>query len=47
MIKYHVILIDELGEEFSVTISLPDNVRVQTYIAEQYPECMYSSIRRL
>lgn len=47
MNTYHVLLIDELGEEFSITITLPDNVRVQTYIAEQYPECMYSMIRRL
>ena len=40
MNKYHVILIDELGEEFSVTVNVPDLVEnVTEWVREEYPEC--------
>lgn len=45
MIKYHVLLLDELGEEFSVSFSLPHFVNVTAWLAEQFPESSYVSIR--
>ena len=36
---WHVILCDELGEEFSVTIISDSVERVRETVAEQYPEC--------
>lgn len=45
MIKYHVILIDELGEEYSISVSLPHYVDVVEWLAEQFPESSYVSIR--
>jgi len=39
MIDYHVVLIDELGEEYSVTVSVPDLVEnVTECVREEYPE---------
>ena len=39
MNEYHVILTDELGDEFSVTISVPDLVEnVTEYVRDEYPE---------
>jgi len=39
MKDYYVVMTDELGDEFSVTISVPDLVEnVTEYIQEEYPE---------
>lgn len=39
MNEYHVVMTDELGEEFSVTVSVPDLVEnITEYVREQYPE---------
>ncbi len=39
MNEYHVVMTDELGDEFSVTISVPDLVEnVTEYVREVYPE---------
>ena len=39
MVDYHVVMTDELGDEFSVTISIPDLVEnVTEYVREEYPE---------
>jgi len=39
MNEYLAILRDELGDEFSVTISVPDLVEnVTEYVREEYPE---------
>lgn len=41
---WHVILCDELGEDFSVTIIARDIDEVRDTIAEQYPESDIVSI---
>ena len=39
MRKFHVLMRDELGEEYSVTVELPDLVdNVTEWIREEYPE---------
>lgn len=39
MIDYHVVLTDELGHEYSVTVRVPDLVEnVTEWIREEYPE---------
>ena len=39
MNDYIAILCDELGDEFSVTVSVPDLVEnVTEYVREEYPE---------
>jgi len=39
MNEYHVVMTDELGDEFSVTVSVPDLVEnVTQYVREEYPE---------
>jgi len=39
MQRFHVLMRDELGEEFSVTVELPDLVdNVTEWIREEYPE---------
>jgi len=39
MQRFHVLMRDELGEEFSVTVELPDLVdNVTEWIGEEYPE---------
>lgn len=39
MQKYHVLMRDELGEEYSVTVEMPDLVEnVTEYVREEYPE---------
>ena len=39
MIDYHVVMTDELGDEFSVTVSVPYLVEnVTEYVREEYPE---------
>jgi hypothetical protein len=46
MIDYHVVMIDELGEEYSVTVSVPDLVEnVTEYVREEYPESSIVYIR--
>jgi hypothetical protein len=39
MLEYHVVMTDELGDEYSVTVSVPDLVEnVTEYVREEYPE---------
>jgi hypothetical protein len=39
MNEYHVVMTDELGDEYSVTVSVPDLVEnVTEYVREEYPE---------
>ena len=39
MNEYHVVMADELGEEFSVTVRVPDLVEnVTEWVREEYPE---------
>jgi hypothetical protein len=39
MNEYHVVMTDELGDEFSVTISIPDLVEnITEWVREEYPE---------
>ena len=39
MIDWHAVMTDELGDEFSVTVTIPDMVKnVTKYIQELYPE---------
>jgi hypothetical protein len=39
MNEYHVVMTDELGDEYSVTVSIPDLVEnVTEYVREEYPE---------
>ena len=39
MEKFYVILRDELGDEFSVTVEIPDLVEnVTEWVREEYPE---------
>lgn len=46
MNKYHVVMRDELGEEYSVTVSVPDLVEnVTEWIREEYPESSIILIR--
>ena len=46
MQRFHVMLIDELGEEFSVTVEVPDLVdNVTEWVREEYPECSVVFIR--
>ena len=39
MTKYHVILTDELGDEFSVEISAEDRDAAWETVEMDYPEC--------
>ncbi len=46
MQRFHVIMRDELGEEFSVTVELPDLVEnVTEWIREEYPESSIILVR--
>ena len=46
MNKYHVVMLDELGEEYSVTVSVPDLVEnVTEWVREEYPESNIVLIR--
>jgi hypothetical protein len=39
MIEYHVLMTDELGHEFSVTVSVPALVEnVTEWVREEFPE---------
>jgi hypothetical protein len=39
MEKYNVLMRDELGDEFSVTVEIPDIVEnVTEWVREEYPE---------
>lgn len=39
MLEYHVVMTDELGDEYSVTVSVPDLVEnITEYVREEYPE---------
>jgi hypothetical protein len=46
MNKYHVVMLDELGEEYSVTVNVPDLVEnVTEWVREEYPESSIVLIR--
>ena len=46
MNRFHVVMIDELGEEYSVTVEVPDLVEnVTEWIREEYPESSIVLIR--
>jgi len=46
MNRYHVVMCDELGEEFSVTLEVPDLVEnVTEWVREEYPECSITLIQ--
>ena len=45
MIKYHIVLSDELGEDYSISVRLPHYVDVVAWLSEQFPESSYVSIR--
>lgn len=46
MNRYYVLMIDELGEEFGVTVEVPDLVEnVTEWVREEYPECSIIFIR--
>ena len=46
MNRFHVDLIDELGEEYSVTVEVPDLVEnVTEWVREEYPESRIVLIR--
>lgn len=39
MLRFHVLMRDELGEEYSVTVELPDLVEnVTKWVRDEYPE---------
>lgn len=39
MQRFHVLMRDELGEEYSITVELPDLVEnVTEWVREEYPE---------
>ena len=46
MNRFHVVLSDELGDEFSVTLEIPDLVEnVTEWIREEYPESSIVLVR--
>lgn len=46
MQRFHVLMRDELGEEYSVTVELPDLVdNVTEWVREEYPESEIILIR--
>lgn len=46
MNRFHVVLSDELGDEFSVTLEIPDLVEnVTEWIREEYPESCVVFVR--
>ena len=46
MNRFHVVMIDELGEEYSVTVEVPDLVEnVTEWVREEYPESSIVLIR--
>lgn len=46
MNRFHVIMRDELGDEFSVTLEVPDLVEnVTEWIREEYPESSIVLVR--
>jgi hypothetical protein len=45
--KYHVILSDELGEEFSVELLAHNMAGACDMIKEEYPESSIASVREL
>ena len=45
--KYHVILTDELGEEFSVELLAPDMQSACDMVKTEYTESSIASIREL
>lgn len=47
MKKFHVILSDELGEEFSVELDASDRNDAWDRVAEEYPESCVVSVREL
>ena len=43
---YYVLLLDELGEEFGVTVEVPDLVEnVTEWVREEYPESSVGFLR--
>jgi len=39
MVDYHVVMTDELGDEYSVTVSVPDLVEnITEWVREEFPE---------
>lgn len=47
MSKFHVILSDELGEEFSVELEATDRNAAWDTVASDYPESCVVSVREL
>jgi hypothetical protein len=46
MNRFHVVMVDELGDEFSVTVEIPDLVdNVTEWLREEYPDCSIVLIR--
>ncbi len=45
MIRYYITLLDELGDDFGISITLPESIDVVEWISEQYPESTYISIK--
>ena len=46
MNRFHVVMIDELGEEYSVTVEIPDLVEnVTEWLREEYPESSIVLVR--
>ena len=45
MIKYYITLLDDLGDDFGISVTLPESIDVVEWLSEQYPESSYVSIR--
>lgn len=45
--KFHVILSDELGDEFSIELIAPDMATACDMIGAEYPESSIATIREL
>lgn len=45
--KFHVILLDELGEEFSIELLAPDMATACDMVNSEYPESSIATIREL
>jgi hypothetical protein len=45
--KYHVILSDELGDEFSIELIAPDMATACDMVNSEYPESSIATIREL
>lgn len=47
MIKYYCLMCDELGGEYGLTVTLAESIDVVKWLATEYPESGYISIRIL